>query len=141
MNQYRVTWSREQRGELLEYSETQIIESYNEPKVGEGKMLLCNPPIREYISKVECINNITGNITEKKIECVKDTRVIDSGDIKSQLVIKPSDIKGNTITIGLDNPIPLMELRNNGDIFIKGKLNENDKEIVDSLRQFLKNQK
>ncbi len=32
---------------------------------------------------------------------------------------------------------PIVELRENGDIFVKGKLCENDKELVDAFRQFL----
>ena len=34
-------------------------------------------------------------------------------------------------------PTPILELRENGDIFVKGKLIENDKEVVDALREFL----
>jgi hypothetical protein len=32
----------------------------------------------------------------------------------------------------------ILKLCENGDIFVKGKLAENDKEIVDALREFLK---
>lgn len=35
------------------------------------------------------------------------------------------------------NETPIMELRQNGDIFIKGRLIENDKEVVDAMRSFL----
>ena len=35
----------------------------------------------------------------------------------------------------------IIRLENNGDIFVKGKLVENDKEVVDGLREFLKVQK
>ena len=34
----------------------------------------------------------------------------------------------------------ILKLCENGDIFIKGKLAENDKEVVDALREFLKGQ-
>jgi hypothetical protein len=34
----------------------------------------------------------------------------------------------------------ILKLCENGDIFVKGKLAENDKEIVDALREFLKGQ-
>lgn len=36
---------------------------------------------------------------------------------------------------GYDKPI--IELKENGDIFVKGKLIENDKELVDGMREFL----
>lgn len=32
----------------------------------------------------------------------------------------------------------MISLKSNGDIFVKGKLVENDKEVVDGLREFLK---
>lgn len=34
----------------------------------------------------------------------------------------------------------ILKLCQNGDIFVKGKLAENDKEVVDALREFLKAQ-
>lgn len=34
----------------------------------------------------------------------------------------------------------IIKICENGDIFIKGKLAENDKEVVDALREFLKGQ-
>jgi len=34
----------------------------------------------------------------------------------------------------------ILKLCQNGDIFVKGKLAENDKEVVDALREFLKGQ-
>jgi hypothetical protein len=34
----------------------------------------------------------------------------------------------------------ILKLCNNGDIFVKGRLAENDKEVVDALREFLKTQ-
>ncbi len=34
----------------------------------------------------------------------------------------------------------ILKLCKNGDIFVKGRLAENDKEIVDALRKFLKEQ-
>ncbi|MCS3600126.1 hypothetical protein [Bacillus sp. JUb91] len=32
----------------------------------------------------------------------------------------------------------MVSLKSNGDIFVKGKLVENDKEVVDGLREFLR---
>jgi hypothetical protein len=34
----------------------------------------------------------------------------------------------------------ILKMCGNGDIFVKGKLIENDKEVVDAMREFLKNQ-
>lgn len=33
---------------------------------------------------------------------------------------------------------PILELRHNGDIFVKGKLIENDIEVVEALRELIK---
>ncbi len=53
MTKYKITWERKQRGKKLDYKRETEIESSREPKVGEGRMLLVEPPIHEYISKVE----------------------------------------------------------------------------------------
>ncbi len=48
-------------------------------------------------------------------------------------------LEPNTITFNLgktEHPIILM--KDNGDIYVKGKLVENDKEVVDAMREFLK---
>jgi hypothetical protein len=47
----------------------------------------------------------------------------------------------NTISFVQDNAArEILKLCENGDIFVKGKLAENDKEVVDALREFLKGQ-
>jgi hypothetical protein len=47
----------------------------------------------------------------------------------------------NTISFMQDNAgREILKLCENGDIFVKGKLAENDKEVVDALREFLKTQ-
>jgi hypothetical protein len=38
------------------------------------------------------------------------------------------------------NYTEILKLCSNGDIFVKGKLIENDKEVVDAMREFLKRQ-
>jgi hypothetical protein len=43
----------------------------------------------------------------------------------------------NTITFQGANSEPIIELKPNGDIFVHGRLAENDKEVVDGLRDFL----
>jgi len=51
-------------------------------------------------------------------------------------------IEPNTISFhftGQDTPI--LKLHANGDIFVKGSLAENDKEVVEAMRTFLKSQK
>ena len=37
-----------------------------------------------------------------------------------------------------DGESEILKLCENGDIFVKGKLAENDKQVVDALREFLK---
>ncbi len=47
----------------------------------------------------------------------------------------------NTISFIQDNTArEILKLCENGDIFVKGKLAENDIEVVDTLREFLKGQ-
>lgn len=57
---------------------------------------------------------------------------------QEELVLK-SNIPSNTVFFmkgGTHDEI--LKLCENGDIFVKGKLIENDKEVVDALREFLK---
>ena len=49
-------------------------------------------------------------------------------------------LESNTITFTTSNSEPILELKGDGDIFVKGKLIENDKEVVDALREFLQTQ-
>lgn len=55
------------------------------------------------------------------------------------LVLK-SELQPNTITFNLVGKEPILELKPNGDIFVKGRLAENDKEVVNALREFLETQ-
>ena len=60
---------------------------------------------------------------------------------KNTLVLTNNDvpIQSNNITFTSATE-PILELKGNGDIFVKGKLIENDKEVVDALREFLQTQ-
>lgn len=49
-----------------------------------------------------------------------------------------STLQPDTIYFGLGKGEPILVLKGNGDIFVKGKLIENDKEVVDALREFVK---
>ena len=51
--------------------------------------------------------------------------------------LKGSDLESNTITFNMTDTTEIIKLCTNGDIFIKGKLIENDKEVVDAMREFL----
>lgn len=53
MKKYKIKLQRIQRGVVLDWSKEKIIESNIKPKVGEGKTLFVNPPIRETIISVE----------------------------------------------------------------------------------------
>jgi len=53
------------------------------------------------------------------------------------VVIKKSDTEPSTINFNIKNE-PIIKLCANGDIFVKGKLIENDLELVEGMREFLK---
>ena len=53
------------------------------------------------------------------------------------LGLKDVDLESNTITFQMTDTTEIIKLCKNGDIFIKGKLIENDKEVVDAMREFL----
>ena len=58
--------------------------------------------------------------------------------MENGLKVKEQDLAENAIIFnvtGLD--IPVLELRQNGDIIVKGKLVENDVEVVEALREFI----
>lgn len=55
------------------------------------------------------------------------------------LTIKNSDFESNTINLNTENEKnPIIKFYENGDIFVKGKLVENDLEVVEGMREFLK---
>ena len=60
-----------------------------------------------------------------------------NNEIKTLLL--QSDVEPNTIsfTVGKFIETPIITLRGDGDIFVKGKLIENDLELVNGLREFL----
>ena len=55
-------------------------------------------------------------------------------------VYKAKSMGYSTSFMGADNK-PVLKLCSNGDIFVKGKLVENDKEVVDGMRMFLQENK
>ena len=58
--------------------------------------------------------------------------------MENELKVKEQDLAENAIIFnvtGLD--MPVLELRQNGDIIVKGKLVENDVEVVEALREFI----
>ena len=46
-------------------------------------------------------------------------------------------LESNSIVFNAGNTEPILELCENGDILVKGKLIQNDKEVVDAMREFL----
>ncbi len=59
-----------------------------------------------------------------------------------EITIKQSYLESNTISfITADETEPIIKLCQNGDIFVKGKLVENDLEVVEGMRKFLENVK
>jgi hypothetical protein len=61
---------------------------------------------------------------------------------ENTLVLGTNDfpLESSTITFNASATEPILELKGNGDIFVKGKLIENDKEVVGALREFLQTQ-
>ncbi|MEJ9124556.1 hypothetical protein P4I92_12655 [Bacillus cereus] len=53
-------------------------------------------------------------------------------------MIKFNDGDKNESIIFNDGGKEIISLKSNGDIYVKGKLVENDKEVVDGMREFLK---
>ena len=53
------------------------------------------------------------------------------------LIAKSDTIFSSKISINSSNGKPIIELKYNGDIFIKGKLIENDIEVVNGMRELL----
>ena len=51
--------------------------------------------------------------------------------------LKDGDLESNTITFNMTDTTEIIKLCKNGDIFIKGTIDENDKEVVDAMREFL----
>jgi len=55
------------------------------------------------------------------------------------LDITEKEANENTISFNLKSQVhPILSFRENGDIYVKGRLAENDKEVVNALREFLK---
>lgn len=50
--------------------------------------------------------------------------------------VEGEEPKGD-ITFYVENALEILTLKSNGDILVKGKLIENDKEVVDALREFI----
>jgi hypothetical protein len=49
-------------------------------------------------------------------------------------------LKNSTFTFTpTSSVVPILELKENGDILVKGNLIENDKKVVDAMREFLEN--
>ena len=61
---------------------------------------------------------------------------------ENTMVLGTNDVplQSSTITFNASATEPILELKGNGDIFVKGKLIENDKEVVGALREFLQTQ-
>lgn len=64
----------------------------------------------------------------------KEDLLIANSELKIGQLIPPEP--GNIKFYGKEQ-VEILRLEPNGDIFIKGKLVENDKEVVDGLREFL----
>ena len=64
----------------------------------------------------------------------------DIANFENTQSIQSSSLPPSQITFYQNGDIttpPILELKANGDIFVKGKLIENDIEVVDAMREFL----
>ena len=55
-------------------------------------------------------------------------------------IYKKENRDTENIFLIINNNVKLLEFKVNGDIYVKDKLIENDKEVIDAFREFLKNQ-
>jgi len=60
--------------------------------------------------------------------------------MKNDLKLIGEKIESNTMHFFTNENSEIIKLCDNGDIFVKGKLIENDKEVVDAMKEFLKTQ-
>lgn len=68
-----------------------------------------------------------------------ETEILRSKKIDKDLSIN-AKAEDNTIQFHVDDNAttePILKLCPNGDIFVKGRLVENDKEVVEALREFI----
>ena len=56
------------------------------------------------------------------------------------LKLTNKEFQSNTIIFSTNVDNEMIKLCDNGDILVKGKLIENDKEVVNAMREFLKTQ-
>lgn len=54
-----------------------------------------------------------------------------------ELKLTQPENQGITFHANNETREPLLELKMNGDILVKGKVIENDKQVVDALREFI----
>lgn len=60
------------------------------------------------------------------------------GELKSELTLaNPSAFLEGSITLNVGNGLEIIRLCANGDIYVKGNLVENDKEVVQGFREFI----
>lgn len=76
------------------------------------------------------ITGIKGEIYPCKIDIFKES-------YDSVKELKNSELEKNEITFFTEEATEILKFCQNGDIFIKGNLVENDKEVVDAMREFL----
>ncbi len=68
------------------------------------------------------------------MEELKNLSVPEGAVLRLKSELPPPNVK---FQLTNTNETPILELKANGDIFVKGRLVENDKEVVDAMREFL----
>jgi hypothetical protein len=113
----------------------------NETRIGK-KVILCTDPILIQSGVQEISNDflewLVQNPSCERVEVELFPKY--SNNLYGIIIPKEEPKQEqNTISFVQDNAgREILKLCENGDIFIKGKLAENDKEVVDALREFLK---
>lgn len=106
----------------------------------EGKLEIVG--LYEYNDEYQVIDsNRTVWFQGSRADCKKQIKImttIEIFDNTLDLGVKSRPLESNTVTFTTSGTEPILELKGNGDIFVKGKLIENDIEVVDALREFLK---
>ena len=102
-----------------------------------------NKPITEkYEAKLDFLNKALG----KSIKFMDNDTHEMMSDLKTLLEEVVSDVRKleqqaqteeGSISFFVNKTNPILELKSNGDIFVKGKLTENDTKVVEALKDFL----
>lgn len=98
MKKYKVTFERKRNGKKLDWSKDIFIETSRVPKVGEGQVLMCHPPIIETIFSVEevpetKINSSTLDELIIKVSKAMAAKVVTNYDELDAILLLANEVK------------------------------------------------